>query len=54
MGVTSLIFSIEGQKDLEPKEWEDLGFFFSFGQFSNQPVIASEKFTFGGNSARVN
>ena len=52
-GVVNLNFSINGNKVLEPENWQDLTEVFEYGQNSNQPSIDSEQFTFKGNAANL-
>lgn len=49
--VINLKFTIEGNRDLVPVNWQELTEIFEYGQNSNQPSIESESFTFQGSSA---
>tara|TARA_R110002126_G_scaffold289325_2_gene444037 strand:- start:3521 stop:5350 length:1830 start_codon:yes stop_codon:yes gene_type:complete len=51
--VINLNFTIDGNKVLEPVNWQDLTEVFEYGQNSNQPSIEAESFTFQGDSAQL-
>lgn len=44
-------FYIDGEKFTPPKEWQDIEETIAYGQFSNQPLVDTQRFTFTGDAA---